>query len=167
MPSRMPHSAASNQPIARRTIITAGAWSVPVVALAVAAPAVAATGGEPEPNDATYWFSGATLNINSGGVVLFNVFTQDSEGLPGLLPVGATFAFTPRAGVTLDFLSSTPGTVSASDGNGGYLLRVTSATLTTVSARVRVSGPAGPALDIHSEVSIDPFTEDLTVPIRA
>lgn len=150
----------------RRTIVKGAAWTIPVIAVATATPAAAAS-GDPEPIEASYWYTGATLNIHSGGVVVFNAFTQDYNGDPGLLPAGSTFAFTPRAGVVLDLVSVPAGIVALPDGNGGYLLTIQVSTLTGVQARVRVTGPAGlPALDIHSEVDVDPWTDDITINLR-
>lgn len=80
---------ATSSSISRRTVIKAGAWSVPVVALAVAAPMAAASGNEPQ-------FRPGTQAAGNSGNLQRTAGTAEIEGY-----VQANINLVPQAGEVL------------------------------------------------------------------
>lgn len=147
----------------RRSLVKSAAWSVPVIALATAAPAYAASTVTPAP--ATFWGTGATASVTSGNVTNYTLEGTDSEGDPALLPIGARVTITPEAGVTLVLFDAT-GLTAVLNPDGSITATILSADLTNVRLRFRPSGASGLGYTITTNINIEPFTQDIDVNIR-
>ena len=133
----------------RRTLLAGAAWSVPVIAAAVAAPQVAASGGDAHLNLSTHsifaiWSSGAKTGVEYQ-IGLYSEYIQNAPSQPTVTQIDA--AITLPASL---FGSSVPQVVSGANwaSMGSSLLgdhivfkfRWTGVLLTT--------GPATPMLDV-------------------
>ncbi|WP_233615592.1 hypothetical protein [Leucobacter chromiisoli] len=82
--------------IKRRSVVKAAAWAAPVIATAVAVPAVAATGEPTE--EATYVYLGGDSGAPAGiwnGANAQGRLVENGELVPGYLPAGTTITLTP------------------------------------------------------------------------
>ncbi|WP_350351559.1 hypothetical protein ABS642_20530 [Microbacterium sp. A8/3-1] len=144
--------------LSRRALVKGAAWSVPVVAVAVATPLAAAS----VPPPAAFWATGATVSVVSGNATNYTLEGSDSEGELASLPVGSSVTITPDAGVTLAFVSSLGITVT-SNPDGTITAVITAADTTNVRIRFRPTGPSGSGYTITTNVPIAPFTETIAV----
>lgn len=120
--SHHPTSPQAKKPVSRRAVVTAAAWTAPVIATGIAAPFAAASCGSPDSREfgpGTYdlaiptCVSSVTFEIIGGG----SAAGQGSAALAGARLTG-TFAL-PSRGVTLRLVVGAAGTRSASGGVGG------------------------------------------------
>ncbi|PQZ86448.1 hypothetical protein CQ018_19005 [Arthrobacter sp. MYb227] len=148
----------------RRTIVKGAAWSVPVVALAVAAPSAAASGN---PVAATFWGTSATASVISGNTTKYVLDGQDALSDPALLPIGSQMTLTPGPGVTLTMVRSSAGVLVEPQTDGSIIVTIIAADITEVDLRFSPVGPAGSGYTITTSVpNIAPFTEDINVVLQ-
>jgi hypothetical protein len=156
-----PHDSTPQAGFTRRTLVKGAAWSAPVIALAVAAPAAAASNALPP---ATFAYTGGSLGVRSGNVAVFNLNGIDSEGAPAALPSGSAVTVSPSPGITFVVVSSS-GATMVDNGDGSFTFVVTATDVSAVLIRVRPTGPVGDGIDFDTALSIEPFTESFNIPI--
>lgn len=150
-----------NAGVSRRTVVKGAAWSLPVIAVAVAAPLAAASG----PAEATFWATGATVSVVSGNVTNYTLEGNDANGNLATLPVGSTVTIIPQPGVTLELVSAT-GIVATLNADGSITAIIAADGVTNVRLQFRPTGPSGSGYSIRTDVDIDPFTETIDVTLR-
>ncbi len=131
--------------LSRRTLVKGAAWSVPVVAVAVATPLAAASATPPA---ATFWATGATVSVVSGNVTNFTVEGSDADGNLALLPSGTSVTIVPDAGVTLAVVNAIGIVVThepPTDRSPASSPRTTSRTSVSSSAPRALRVPATPS----------------------
>ncbi len=144
----------------RRTILAGAAWSVPAVAITVAAPiAVAST---PVPL-ATTWSAEGPTGVLSGDVAQFTLRGDDGDGNEAVLPDNSNVVITPDAGVTIVNTAITGG-VLTDNGDGSFTATVDSGA-TSLVVSFRVTGPSGANVSYVSTVALPPFTETFQIQI--
>lgn len=148
--------------VSRRTLVKGAAWSVPVVAVAVATPLVAASTSTPP---ATFWATGATVSVVSGNVTNFTIEGSDSDGNLALLPAGTNVLIVPEPGVTLTLVNAT-GIVVTPNPDGSMTGVITAEDVTNIRIQFRPVGPSGSGYSITTNIDIDPFTETIDVSLR-
>lgn len=147
--------------LSRRTLVKGAAWSVPVVAVAIATP-LAAASATPA---ATFWATGATVSVVSGNVTNFTVEGSDANGNLALLPAGTSVMIVPDPGVTLQIVNAT-GIVVTMNPDGSITGVITASDITNVRIQFRPTGPSGTGYAITTNIDIDPFTETIDVTLR-
>lgn len=141
-------------------VVRTAAWSVPVVAAAVAAPlAVASTVMPP----ATFWGTGATVSVVSGNTTKYTLEGSDANADPALLPAGSTILITPEAGVSITPVAVTGAAVTV-NGDGSVLYTIVTNDVSLVDIRFRPTGPVGSGYSIVTSVpGIAPYSETISV----
>lgn len=130
----------------RRTVIKGAAWSVPVIAAAIATPLAAASG---EPPVANYADVTALTNPAAGSNPRFRAQGQVKNGndyADGTLKAGELFTLTFTNGATATSYSNLSGLtyVSGNPATGGpVVFQVTAATSAQVSVTLNNVQPAG------------------------
>jgi hypothetical protein len=162
-PAAEPHHNTPKIGFTRRSLVKGAAWSAPVIALAVATPAAAASTSLPP---ATFAYTGGSLGVRSGNVAVFNLNGIDSEGESAALPNGSTVTVSPSPGITFVVVSYS-GATMVDNGDGTFTFTVTSSDVSAVVIRVRPTGPVGDGIDFATSLSIEPFTESFNIPIIA
>ncbi|WP_341944872.1 hypothetical protein [Microbacterium sp. LWH11-1.2] len=152
----------STRDLSRRTLVKSAAWSVPVVAVAVATPLAAAS---QTPPPATFWATGATVSVVSGNVTNFTVEGSDADGNLALLPAGTSVMIVPDPGVTLQVVNAI-GIVVTQNPDGSITGVITASDITNVRIQFRPTGPSGSGYSITTNIDIDPFTETIDVTLR-
>ena len=152
----------NSRDLSRRTLVKGAAWSVPVVAVAVATPLAAASETPPA---ATFWATGATVSVVSGNVTNFTVEGSDANGNLALLPAGTSVMIVPDAGVTLQVVNAI-GIVVTTNPDGSITGVITASDITNVRIQFRPTGPSGSGYAITTNIDIDPFTETIDVTLR-
>lgn len=152
----------STRDLSRRTLVKGAAWSVPVVAVAVATPLAAASVTPPA---ATFWATGATVSVVSGNVTNFTVEGSDADGNLALLPAGTSVMIVPDPGVTLQIVNAI-GIVATMNPDGSVTGVITASDITNVRIQFRPTGPSGSGYAITTNIDIDPFTETIDVTLR-
>ncbi|PVE95018.1 hypothetical protein [Microbacterium sp. TPD7012] len=152
----------STRDLSRRTLVKGAAWSVPVVAVAVATPLAAASQTPPA---ATFWATGATVSVVSGNVTNFTVEGSDADGNLALLPAGTSVMIVPDPGVTLQVVNAI-GIVVTQNPDGSITGVITASDITNVRIQFRPTGPSGSGYSITTNIDIDPFTETIDVTLR-
>ena len=147
--------------VSRRTLVKGAAWSVPVVAVAVATPLAAAS----TTPAATFWATGATVSVVSGNVTNFTVEGSDADGNLALLPAGTSVSIVPDPGVALQVVNAI-GIVVTTNPDGSITGIITANDITNVRIQFRPSGPSGSGYAITTNIDIDPFTETIDVSLR-
>ena len=147
--------------LSRRTLVKGAAWSVPVVAVAIATP-LAAASATPA---ATFWATGATVSVVSGNVTNFTVEGSDANGNLALLPAGTSVMIVPDPGVTLQIVNAT-GIVVTMNPDGSITGVIAASDITNVRIQFRPTGPSGTGYAITTNIDIDPFTETIDVTLR-
>lgn len=148
--------------LSRRTLVKGAAWSVPVVAVAVATPLAAASATPPA---ATFWATGATVSVVSGNVTNFTVEGSDADGNLALLPSGTSVTIVPDAGVTLAVVNAI-GIVVTTNPDGSITGIITANDITNIRIQFRPTGASGSGYAITTNIDIDPFTETIDVTLR-
>ncbi|KAB1661091.1 hypothetical protein F8O07_03805 [Pseudoclavibacter sp. CFCC 13796] len=135
--------------LSRRTIIKAGAWAAPVVAIAAAAPMSAAASTDPLPEATSIGATTTSPFVNEFGRI--EVFGQDATAEDGFFPTGQIFTLT---SADLDFnaivTSITGGTITPSGANtwiitpnsGANIVKIRFSSPVPGSYSVSTSGPA-------------------------
>ena len=149
--------------VSRRTVVKGAAWSVPVVAVAVATPLAAASG--PAAPAATFWATGATVSVVSGNVTNYTVEGSDANGNLALLPAGTSVMIVPEPGVSLQVVNAT-GIVTTANPDGSITAIITGSDITNIRIQFRPTGPSGSGYSITTNIDIDPFTETIDVKLR-
>ncbi len=152
----------NSRDLSRRTLVKGAAWSVPVVAVAVATPLAAASETPPA---ATFWATGATVSVVSGNVTNFTVEGSDANGNLALLPAGTSVMIVPDAGVTLQVVNAI-GIVVTTNPDGSITGVITASDITNIRIQFRPTGPSGSGYAIMTNIDIDPFTETIDVTLR-
>lgn len=152
----------NSRDLSRRTLVKGAAWSVPVVAVAVATPLAAASQTPPA---ATFWATGATVSVVSGNVTNFTVEGSDADGNLALLPAGTSVMIVPDPGVTLQVVNAI-GIVVTANPDGSVTGVITASDITNVRIQFRPTGPSGSGYAITTNIDIDPFTETIDVTLR-
>lgn len=127
----------------RRTVIKGAAWSVPVIAAAVATP-LAAASGEP-PKDATaYGTAGSTKP--GGSPAFFDAYGQDDDGNDAKIPANTviTFSVSPETAAGTVALTTANATLTGPV-NGVYTITPVTGTL---RVRLKATFPAGTSATI-------------------
>ncbi|MBF4457435.1 MULTISPECIES: hypothetical protein [unclassified Pseudoclavibacter] len=150
----------SSDSTSRRTLLAGAAWSVPAVAITVAAPIAVASTPAPLANT---WYTGGSTSVVSGNVARFTLTGDDGDGNDSVLPDNSTVVITPDAGVTIVNTAITGG-VLTDNGDGSFTATVDSG-VTTLVANFRVTGPSGANVSYVSTVALPPFTETFQIPI--
>lgn len=148
----------SQLPSSRRSIIKGAAWSVPVVALATAAPAHAAS-GDPEPSEAVRWganFAGSVRNDGKQvGYIGVNGINDDGE--PGPVPAGFVMMLTPPEGVTIT-ITRKAGILKVVEGADGTLTIYALEGSINPKLSYTITGPTGGSIIWSIAGPIDPLT---------
>lgn len=161
LPAAHPHQNTPKSGVTRRVLVKGAAWSVPVIAVAVATPVAAASTTLPP---ATFAYTGGSLGARSGNVAVFNLNGIDSEGESAALPAGATVTVSPSPGITFTVVSYS-GATMVDNADGTFTFTVTSSDVSAVVIRVRPVGPVGDGVDFATSLSIEPFAESFNIPI--
>lgn len=147
--------------VSRRAVVKGAAWSVPVIAVATAAPLATAS---VTPPPATFWGTGATVAVESGNITRYQLWGENANGDDAALPVGSTVTFTPGPGVTLEIISSTPGVSVTDNGDGSYTFLIAIPNVTAVDIRFRPTGPSGGGYSITTSVpGVAPYLDTIAV----
>lgn len=134
----------TSKDVKRRTVIKGAAWSVPVIAAAVATPLAAASG----PKEATS-FGTAGATVPGGSNAYYAAYGVDDNGDDAKIPAGTTIQFTvsPANSVgTVTIAAATNGSATISGPVNGVYTIVPSAGTTRV--RLKTSFPSGTAAQI-------------------
>ncbi|PQZ87708.1 hypothetical protein CQ018_17305 [Arthrobacter sp. MYb227] len=149
----------------RRTLVKGAAWSVPVVALAVAAPSAAAS-GEVETPVFYDWSVGGSASVGSGNNAFFTVNGQSADGEDATVPAGFTIVITPPEGVTLK-VNSYPGFINVQTHADG---RITADVIADFPGKPRinfmVTGPVGAVITSVGYGPFAPFEDAKVLTIR-
>lgn len=160
-------SSAAERSSNRRTIIKGAAWTVPVIAAAVAAPAASASEGTtPEP--VFYdWSVGGSASVGSGNNAFFTVNGQDPDGQSAVLPGGFTFLIPAAAGVEY-VINSSPGFINVVlEADGSITGMVIPDYNGVPRINFKVTGPVGTKIMMTATGPFEPFVDSKELTIRA
>lgn len=150
---------------ARRSIVKGAAWSLPVISLAIAAPAASASEAPPKPvfHD---WSVGGSASVGSGNNAFFTINGQALDGESASLPVGFTFTITPPPEVSL-VVNSSPGFLDTTVNPDGSITGTVIPDYPGVPRiNFKVTGPVGAVIVMVGNGPYEPYVDSKNLTIR-